>query len=111
MTARNILLVGFMILAAIFAWRIGERLSADAIGMAIGVLFGILAGIPAALLVIAADRRRNDRQRDEMARYNQLPAPYYQPPQPPVIIVAGHTPQRHNQAPAQIDDHEQWGWG
>jgi hypothetical protein len=89
MSTKNILLIGLLVFVTTLGWRISERLSADAIGMGIGMAFGIMAGVPVALLVMAAGQRRERQQRVEMERYNQLPAPYYQPPQPPVIIIEG----------------------
>jgi hypothetical protein len=54
----------------LFAWRISELLSPDAIGMALGMLLGVLSGVPTAALVIVASRRH--REGDDW--------------QPPVII-------------------------
>lgn len=76
-------------------WRVGNSLSSDAISMAVGVLFGILAGIPAALLLLAAERRRPARPTREYGHeYSRVGgAPHhdgrYLPPQPPVIVVTG----------------------
>lgn len=56
-------LVGIL-LVGVFAFLVGQRLSADAVGMAMGVLFGVLAGIPAALLVLASGRRRQEAEFD-----------------------------------------------
>lgn len=87
-----------LIFVGVTAWRISERLSADAIGMALGVLFGILAGIPVALLVLASSRRREGWQDEgQNPHYNQsrrsleanghgYPMPMQQPP---VIVLAG----------------------
>jgi hypothetical protein len=78
-----------LVFIGIVGWRIVDGMSSDAISMGIGVLFGVLAGIPMALLVLAADRRREGqrepRQADYAARYGF--APYGQ--QPPVIVVTG----------------------
>lgn len=79
----------FVVFVATAGWRIGGRLSADAVGMAVGIVFGVLASIPAALLVLAAGRRRDSyagdnqpgRNRNMMARYSP------QGGQPPVIVV------------------------
>lgn len=76
-------------------WRVGNSLSSDAISMAVGVLFGVLAGIPAALLLLAAERRRPARPTREYghdySRTQSLPHGdgRYLPPQPPVIVVTG----------------------
>lgn len=78
----------------IATWRITERLSADAIGMALGVLFGVLAGVPVALLMLASSRRREswqdegyDRPRRQMEGGGHgYPMPVQQPP---VIVLAG----------------------
>ncbi len=85
-------------LLGVLAFLMGQRLSADAVGMALGVLFGVLASIPAALLVIAAGRRRQEagfddddeydvedygeRRSRRQSAYNAAPA------QAPVIIFA-----------------------
>lgn len=97
---RLIVLAG-LVFIGVMAWRIGERLSADAIGMALGVLFGIVAGLPVALLVLAANRRREERDSVERpdARQRQLPQGYGYPmqSQPPIIVLAGHgNPQMPN---------------
>jgi len=49
----------------LFAWRISELLSPDAIAMALGMGFGVLAGLPAAALVIVATRRRTPYYGDD----------------------------------------------
>ncbi len=99
------------IFVAVAAWRIGGRLSADAVGMAVGVLFGVLAGVPVALLMLASSRRRDDgrgefeeydARRGRQAGYGQggyggYGGGYF--PQPPVIVVTGNQPM-HNTAPA-----------
>lgn len=87
-----------LIFVGVTAWRISERLSADAIGMALGVLFGVLAGLPVALLVLASARRREAWQdegqnphyggsrRTLEAHGHSYPMPMQQPP---VIVLAG----------------------
>jgi hypothetical protein len=89
------LLVGGLLFVAIMAFRISERLSADALGMGLGVLFGIIAGVPTAMLVLAAARRKDENTENSrpMARAHQLGygGPYASlPPQPPVIILAAN---------------------
>jgi hypothetical protein len=83
-----------LVFVATAGWRIGDALSPDALSMAVGILFGVLAGVPAALLVIAGSRRREQDERSRQAErgYPARPAgawgqPYF-PPQPPVIVVA-----------------------
>jgi len=98
---KRLLVLAGLVFIGVMAWRIGERLSADAIGMALGVLFGIIAGLPVALLVLAANRRREERENFERpdGRQRQLPQGYGYPmqPQPPVIVLAGHgAPQMQN---------------
>ena len=88
-----------IMLAGIFAFIVGQRLSADAVGMAVGVLFGVLAGIPAALLMLATGRRRqeaeyeDDEQEEEIDPYSVRRrrgqgAYGAMPPQAPVIVFA-----------------------
>lgn len=90
-------LIGLMILVFVgmVGWRVGSNLSSDAISMAIGVLFGVLAGVPAALLVLTAERRRQEAEEEpQPTRPAYGMGPYYaQHPhygqQPPVIVLAG----------------------
>ncbi len=91
-----------ILVAGVFAFVVGQRLSADAIGMAVGVLFGVLAGIPAALLMLASGRRREEAEfedeepEEEADPYRGLrrrgqPAYGVMPPQAPVIVFAPPT--------------------
>jgi len=86
-----------IIVVGVFAFVVGQRLSADAVGMAVGVLFGVLAGIPAALLMVAAGRRReaefeddDDELPDTYAPRRGRGQPAYGaiPAQAPVIVFA-----------------------
>lgn len=81
---RKMLVLCSIIFCGVFAWKIGEALSSDALAMAVGFLFGACAGIPVALLVMASTRRSESRQ------------PAY-PHQPPIIMLAA--PNQPVQAP------------
>ncbi|MCB9138804.1 MAG: hypothetical protein H6642_10700 [Caldilineaceae bacterium] len=79
------------IFVGVIAWRIGERLSSDAISMGLGVIFGVMAGVPTAILVMAGNRRR---ERDDAAGgrggRGSVPPSYPQfSSQPPVIVLTG----------------------
>ena len=85
---RLVLLVA-LAMAAILVWRVGSRLSPDAIGLATGVVFGVLAGLPTAILILASNRNRRG---DESARRHGVDGAYPYggyPQQPPVIVLAG----------------------
>ena len=93
---RRLIGLAALIFVGVLAWRIGGMLSTDAVGMAVGMVFGVLAGIPAALLVLATDRRRQEAYEDEMevrreGAERQLPAYPYQPP---IIVVTGQPQQQ-----------------
>lgn len=94
---KRILVLLAVIVVTVFAWRIADRLSADALGMAVGVAFGVIAGVPAALLVMASGRRRDARDEEPAgARQPRQMSPQMQGmpygylPQPPVIVLAGN---------------------
>jgi hypothetical protein len=57
---RRLVGLAALVFVGFLAWQVGNRLSTDAVGMAVGLVFGVLAGVPAALLVLATDRRRRD---------------------------------------------------
>jgi hypothetical protein len=96
---KKLLALMALVFIGVVGWRVAEGLSSDAIGMALGVLFGVLAGIPTALFVIAANRRQEERPQRTAQEYG---AAYpYHPPQPPVIVVTGHSPpQQGHHLPA-----------
>lgn len=91
--------VFFGVLGLAFAWWIGTRLSADAIGVIVGVTVGVMASIPAALLVLYAGRRNDGPADDRQCSQLQLrDSPYA----PPVIIF--------HSAPAQLPAPQQQQW-
>ncbi len=90
---RRFLVMVLLVFVGAAGWRIGGRLSIDALGMAVGIVFGVLASVPAALLVLAASRgRRGEREFGDRSRQQ---GPYGG--QPPVIVVAG--PPGYQQLP------------
>jgi hypothetical protein len=71
-----------------------SRLSPDAVSMGIGIFFGAMASIPAALLVRAASRRRDEDREERGPRqrghgYGDASYANYQQsmPQAPVIVL------------------------
>jgi hypothetical protein len=105
---KQLAVLALLIIGGLLAWLFASRLSADALGMAVGLVFGVLAGVPAALLVLAANRRRtpdydDDGEEEEARRYGAPHAAHAMPFQPPVIVVA--SPQA---APQQWPGAQQW---
>ena len=100
---KRFLVMVLLVFVGTAGWRIGGRLSVDALGMAVGIVFGVLASIPAALLVLAASRGRRDGSREFRERHGQQDQ---YGGQPPVIVVAGppgypqQLPQQGPQYPA-----------
>lgn len=87
---KRIVVAVVVLIGCVAAWRLGSRLSPDAVGMAIGILLGVLASIPTSLLILASSRRREEREDAQWERPTQerTPPAY----QPPVIVLAGHAP-------------------
>lgn len=87
-TMKRVVLLVLVVLGCVVVWRLGSRLSADAVGMAIGILLGMLASIPTSLLILANSRRREDHDDEQWERVTSERAqPIYQPP---VIVLTGH---------------------
>lgn len=98
---RRILLLPLLLVGSVAVWRLGERLSADALGMAIGIVLGVLASIPASLMIVANGRRCEERDEHvERARPEPL-QPLYQPP---VIVLAGHSFAQGGSVPPDPSD-------
>jgi len=87
---KRLILVLLLAVGMIAVWRLGSRLSADAVGMAVGVVLGVLASIPASLLILAVARRREEQESSHLpAPQHERIAPAYQPP---VIVLTGQAP-------------------
>jgi hypothetical protein len=90
---KRFVFLGALLLLGVAAWRVGNALSSDAIGLALGVIFGVMASLPGALLVLVAARRQAAREETSPSRahhYGGYPGGYPAfPPQPPVIVVTG----------------------
>lgn len=90
---KRFMFFGALLLLGVAAWRVGNALSSDAIGLALGVVFGVMASLPGALLVLVAARRQAERAEASQPRshnYGGYPGGYPAfPPQPPVIVVTG----------------------
>jgi hypothetical protein len=90
---KRFIFLGGLLLLGVAAWRVGNALSSDAIGLALGVVFGVMASLPGALLVLVAARRQAAREEAAQPRpgpYGGYPGGYPAfPPQPPVIVVTG----------------------
>lgn len=97
---KQAVLLVIIVVGCVAVWRLGSRLSADAVGLAIGVLLGVLASIPTSLLILASSRRREALHEDEGWSTAQEQTPLYQPP---VIILAGQgAPPPAQQLPAPL---------
>jgi len=66
---KRLIVFAAALFVCVVGWRLGDGLSADALGMAVGVLFGVTAGLPVALLIVAAGRR--DERPPEYASYKR----------------------------------------
>lgn len=112
---RQFLVISGLVAGGVAAWRIGETLSSDAISMGLGILFGMLAGVPAALLVMAASRRRDYLDEDERRSRRAPEGAFggygqgYGAQQPPVIVVTAPGMLPHGQ-PAPFAALEAPGW-
>lgn len=89
MRLSKVIALCLLVFVAVAGWKIGDKLSGDAVAMAVGVLFGVMAGIPTALMVMASNRQghsqaqesfrmMNERRQDETSR---------QPAQQTLVIV------------------------
>lgn len=87
---KRVVLLALVVIGCVVVWRLGGRLSADAVGMAIGILLGVLASIPTSLLILANSRQRKDHDDEQWERVApERTQPIYQPP---VIVLTGHPP-------------------
>lgn len=81
------------VLGAVFAVTlalvVGNRLSAEALGVLAGAVCGVGAAIPTSLIVLAVTRRRGDLPSEH---YGKMPGqPANRHAYPPVIVVSPHS--------------------
>lgn len=107
---KQLAVLTLLLIAGLLAWLFGSRLSADALGMAVGLIFGVLAGVPAALLVLAANRRPSRDDDDDGGEEDAVRGRFGPPAanpygyQPPVIVVTSPQPaQPHWPGPQTVD--------
>ena len=76
---KNVIMLIVLVVVGGFAYAVGSRLSADALGVITGMVVGVLVAIPPAVLVLVASSRKQPQQ----------PAQQQQPaaPPPPVVIM------------------------
>ncbi|HHY54952.1 MAG TPA: hypothetical protein GYA08_05900 [Chloroflexi bacterium] len=104
---KQAIMFGVIVIGSVVVWRLGSRLSADAVGLAVGVLLGVLASIPASLLILASSRRPAAPAEDERWSAPQERMPLYQPP---VIILAGQGAPPQQPAPSHASAPPPHGW-
>lgn len=107
---KNLLILVALTFVGVVAWRLSDTISRDAVIMGVGFLFGALAGVPAALLVVASQRRRE--QPEYSPRYNDGYSVRPQQ-QPPVIVLGAGNPHQQGQhypAPYQAQQQPAQHW-
>lgn len=85
-------------------WFVGNKISADALGMAIGFLFGILGSVPIILLFMANNRQSEKKDENYKNLGNGQMNPY--PNQSPILILTGgnvQPMQQQNQVGNYLD--------
>lgn len=87
---KNLLIIAVLIFAGVAGYKINESMSHDAVMLIVGFLFGVLAGLPAALVVVASQRRHQPDPMPPMPHYANLPQ------QPPIIVLDGGQRQRQD---------------
>lgn len=83
---KNLLIIAVLIFAGVAGYKINESMSHDAVMLIVGFLFGVLAGLPAALVVVASQRRHQPDPVAPMPHYASTPQ---QAQQPPIIVLDG----------------------
>ena len=87
---KNLIILALLVFVGVAGYKVSESLSHDAIILIIGFLFGVMAGIPAALIVVASQRR------SEPALPHAYPMAQPSQSQPPIIVLEGNRPQRND---------------
>lgn len=83
MAAKRVCLAITALFVVSLAVVIGKRMSAEAMAVVIGVIFGVAASIPTSLLIVAATRRAQEREADQLRSLREQ-----QRSVPPVIVVS-----------------------
>lgn len=89
---KKFITIAALVFVGAAGYQINQTMSHDAIVLIIGFLFGVMAGLPAALVVVASQRRQQPDPVPPMPHYANAPQ---QAQQPPIIVLDGG--QRHRQ--------------
>ncbi len=81
MNKQTLIFTGILVSGGI-VWRISERLSPDAVGLAVGVFLGAMVAIPLCYVVMSQNRRREAY--NEPDREKQITAPA----SPQLVIIS-----------------------
>jgi len=84
---KKIIMLFGLLFVGVVGWRIGDGLSADALGMAVGVLLGVLAMIPVTLVALAGRRDEYVSYKRESHSTIVVRHIHHTPRQPPVDVV------------------------
>jgi len=83
---KKLIIVAVLVFVGVAGYQINQSMSHDAVVLVIGFMFGVLAGLPAALIVVASQRRHESDHVLPMPHYPQL----QQQQQPPIIVLDSH---------------------
>ena len=98
---RQVITLGLLIAGGLVMWRLGERLSPDALGMAVGLIFGVLAMVPAVLLALGAGQQGRAAEFDDPEGW---PDEYIEPA---AQLTVNETHYHYHAAPAALPKDEQ----
>ena len=79
MSKQSLIFTSILVSGAI-VWRISERLSSDAVGLAVGVFLGVLAAVPICFVLMSQNRHREAQNMPDRKRE-------LSPPATPAIVI------------------------
>lgn len=78
MNKQTLIFTVILVVGAI-VWRISERLSSDAVGLAVGVFLGALVAVPIVYIVMSQNRHRESQAPERKERIS--------PPASPALVI------------------------
>ena len=105
---KNTLIFTGILVSGVIVWRVSERLSSDAVGLAVGVFLGVLAAVPICFVLMSNSRRREAEYQASVYRQMNDQKERISPPAVPQIVIISQTVDKQIMVTGDSTKWEAW---